>query len=88
MENEIRKYEEHGNDKYSMAIEKCIKEGLLVDYLKKQIKRVRNMLQKEYSFEKELEVRELEEQEAGILIGLERKRGRDNNNNSCSCEIF
>jgi len=32
------------------------------------------MLQREYSFEKELEVRGLEEREAGILIGLERGR--------------
>ena len=74
MEAGVRKYEEYGDDKFAMAVEDCIKEGLLVDYLKKQIKRVRNMLQGEYSFEKELEVRGLEEREKGILIGLERGR--------------
>lgn len=72
MEDGVRRYEEHGDNKYIMAIEDCIKEGLLVDYLKKQMKRVRNMLQGEYSFERELEVRGMEEREAGILIGLER----------------
>jgi len=74
MEDRVRRHEEAGDDKYSRAIEECIKEGFLTDYLKKQIKRVRNMLQREYSFERELEVRGLEEREKGILIGLEEGR--------------
>ena len=76
--NRIRKYikidKEHAFD---LAIKDCIQNKMLAEYLIKQQKRVKNMLQTEYSLETELAVRGAEEREAGILLGMQRgmKRG-------------
>ena len=71
--NRIREYmkidKEHTFD---LAIKDCIQNGILVEYLTKQQKRVKNMLQTEYSLETELAVRGAEEREAGILLGMQR----------------
>ena len=70
--NRIREYmkidKEHTFD---LAIKDCIQNGILVEYLTKQQKRVKNMLQTEYSLETELAVRGAEEREAGILLGMQ-----------------
>ena len=70
--NRIREYmkidKEHTFD---LAIKDCIQNGILVEYLTKQQKRVKNMLQTEYSLETELAVRGAEEREAGILLGIQ-----------------
>ena len=68
----IKKYKEVDKEHcFELAIEDCLKNGILVEYLKTQQKRVRNMLQAEYSFETELAVRGAEEREAGILLGMQ-----------------
>ena len=70
--NRIRKYikidKEHAFD---LAIKDCIQNKMLAEYLIKQQKRVKNMLQTEYSLETELAVRGAEEREAGILLGMQ-----------------
>ena len=66
----IRMYEKYGEAKFDMAIEDCFKNNFLVDYLKKKRRRVKNMLQAEYSFEKELATRGAEERKLGILQGI------------------
>ena len=69
----IKKYKEVDKEHcFELAIEDCLKNGILVEYLKTQQKRVRNMLQAEYSFETELAVRGAEEREAGILLGMQK----------------
>ena len=63
--------EEH---QFDLAIKDCIDHGVLDDYLIKQRKRIKNMLQTEYNFATELAVRTAEEREAGILLGMQRGR--------------
>ena len=75
MEDRIRKYGaiDEGS-KFDKAIEDCIENDMIKEYLKSEQKRVKNMLQAEYSFEKELQVRAAEEREIGMMLGIERGR--------------
>ena len=73
MEDRIRKYGaiDEGS-KFDKAIEDCIENDMIKEYLQSEQKRVKNMLQAEYSFEKELQVRAAEEREIGMMLGIER----------------
>ena len=75
MEDRIRRYGaiDEGS-KFDKAIEDCIENDMIKEYLQSEQKRVKNMLQAEYSFEKELQVRAAEEREIGMMLGIERGR--------------
>ena len=63
----------YGEDGFSKAIEECIKEGILVEYLKRKTKEVRKMFSAEYSYSLQLEAsredgrREGREEEKSII---------------------
>ena len=57
----------HGREGFDMAIEYCIKNGILEPYLKENSKEVRNMLTTEYNYETELNVVRREAREEGVL---------------------
>jgi len=67
----VKSYKEYGNDKYEMAIEDCIKNDMIKEYLKKERKRVKNMLQDEYDYETDIAVQRAEALEYGIEQGIE-----------------
>ena len=60
----------HGRAGFDMAIEYCIKNGILEPYLKENSKEVRNMLTSEYNYETELNVVRREAREEGISEGI------------------
>ena len=60
----------HGREGFDMAIEYCIKNGILEPYLKENSKEVRNMLTTEYNYETELNVVRREAREEGISEGI------------------
>ncbi|MGN0465488.1 MAG: hypothetical protein ACI4F9_03950 [Lachnospiraceae bacterium] len=51
------------------AINDCIENGILVEYLKRKGSEVRNMLTMEYSYEKDMQVKQEEAREAGRAEG-------------------
>ena len=61
---------EYGRAGFDMAIEYCIKNGILEPYLKENSKEVRNMLTTEYNYETELNVVRREAREEGISEGI------------------
>lgn len=69
----VRKY---GEDEGSLkkAINECIEKGILAEYLKRKGSEVRNMLIAEYSYEKDIEVKQQEARQEGIQEG--QKAGR------------
>ena len=64
----------HGREGFDMAIEYCIKNGILEPYLKENSKEVRNMLTTEYNYETELKVVRREAREEGIRRGIRKGR--------------
>lgn len=68
--HEVRK---NGNnaDALKKAINTCIDHGILSDYLKRKGSEVRNMLTAEYSYEKDMQVKQWEALQAGIEKGIE-----------------
>lgn len=52
------------------AVQRCIKEGILVDYLKQNSTEVRNMLFGKYDYKTDLRVKQEEAYEAGISQGI------------------
>ena len=52
------------------AIQQCIEEGILADFLQEHFEEVANMLAKEYRFEDELEARAEESMEKGVDKGM------------------
>jgi len=60
----------YGEDGFSKAIEECIKDGILVEYLKRKIKEVRKMFSAEYSYSLQLEA----SKEDGRREGREEER--------------
>ena len=64
----------HGRAGFDMAIEYCIKNGILEPYLKENSKEVRNMLTTEYNYETELKVVRREAREEGIRRGIRKGR--------------
>ena len=61
----------HGREGFDMAIEYCIKNGILEPYLKENSKEVRNMLTTEYNYETELSVVRKEARKEGRMEGRE-----------------
>lgn len=55
-------------DHLGYAIERCIEEGILVDYLTRNTKEVRNMLIAEYDYKTDIKVKQQEAFEKGIDI--------------------
>ena len=66
----IRKYQDEGDeDAYEHAIEECIRQGILADYLTKRGSEVVNMLVAEYDYEMDIEVQREEAFEEGERLG-------------------
>lgn len=65
-------------EKLKKAISVCIEKGILVDYLKRKGSEVRNMLTAEYSYEKDIQVKQWEARMAGMEEGIEKgiEKGR------------
>ena len=65
-------------EKLKRAIIACIEKGILVDYLKRKGSEVRNMLTAEYSYEKDIQVKQWEARMAGMEEGIEKgiEKGR------------
>lgn len=65
-------------EKLKRAISACIEKGILVDYLKRKGSEVRNMLTAEYSYEKDIQVKQWEARMAGMEEGIEKgiEKGR------------
>ena len=57
-------------EKLKRAISACIEKGILVDYLKRKGSEVRNMLTAEYSYEKDIQVKQWEARMAGMEEGI------------------
>ena len=66
----VRKYsDEEGAIK--KAIKECIEKGILADYLKRKGSEVENMLIAEYSYEEDIQVKQEEARQEGILQGIQ-----------------
>ena len=66
----VRKYsEEEGAIK--KAIKECIEKGILADYLKRKGSEVENMLIAEYSYEEDIQVKQEEARQEGLLQGIQ-----------------
>ena len=52
---------------YKEAIESCIRDGILIDYLESRGSEVRNMLIAEYDYDMDIEVNREEAREEGII---------------------
>ena len=68
---EVRKYAGDG-DALKKAIHVCIDRGILKDYLKRKGSEVRNMLIAEYSYEKDIQVKQEEAMQIGWKQGMEK----------------
>lgn len=64
-------------EKLKRAISACIEKGILVDYLKRKGSEVRNMLTAEYSYEKDIQVKQWEARMAGMEEGIEKGRAEE-----------
>ena len=62
----------YGDEGYDLGITHCIENGILVDYLKRNIKEVLNMLRAKYSYKDEIRVLKQEAREEGWESGLAR----------------
>lgn len=68
----VRKYQENDiPDAYKCAVEECIHEGILADYLSKKGSEVVNMLIAEYDYDMDIEVQREEAYELGMKKGIE-----------------
>lgn len=61
-------------DAIKQAIQECIEKGILSEYLKRKGSEVKNMLVAEYSYEKDIQVKQTEAWEDGVQAGIERGR--------------
>lgn len=67
----IRKYQESGDEEpYRKAIEECIEENVLADYLRKKGSEVVNMLMSEYNYEDDIAEQREEAYEEGKKLGI------------------
>ena len=64
-------------EKVKRAISACREKGILVDYLKRKGSEVRNMLTAEYSYEKDIQVKQWEARMAGMEEGIEKGRAEE-----------
>lgn len=67
----IRKYE-NSEGAIKKAINECMEQGILVEYLKRKGSEVRNMLIAEYSYEKDIQVKQQEAKQEGLLEGWDK----------------
>lgn len=63
----VRKYSGE-EDSIKKAINDCIKQGILADYLKRKGSEVRNMLIAEYSYEEDMQVKRQEALQQGMIL--------------------
>ncbi len=76
----VREYQKKGNKTaIKDAINDCIENGILVEYLKRKGSEVRNMLTMEYSYEKDMQVKQEEARQAGIEEGMTKGRVKGKN---------
>ena len=66
----VRKYSEEERA-IKKAIKECIEKGILADYLKRKGSEVENMLIAEYSYEEDIQVKQEEARQEGILQGIQ-----------------
>ena len=66
----IQEVRKHAGDEDALkkAINACIAQGILSEYLKRKGSEVRNMLIAEYSYEKDIQVKQREAKEEGMLL--------------------
>ena len=69
----VRKYEKEENGT-KKAIEECIQNGILAEYLKRKGSEVRNMLIAEYDYETDIRVKQEEAKLEGIQEGIQEER--------------
>lgn len=67
----IRKYKKE-KDAIKRAIYECIEKGILSEYLKRKGREVRNMLMAEYSYEKDIQIKQEEARLEGEKRGEQR----------------
>lgn len=65
----VRAHEKE-KDGMKKAIEECINNSILAEYLKRKGSEVRNMLVAEYSYEEDIQVKQEEARQEGLSIGL------------------
>ncbi len=71
--DKVRQYDKMGEeDGYTRAIEECIKNNILKEYLERKSKEVRNMLVAEYDYEMDIAVQRRESFEQGIEEGFDK----------------
>ena len=66
----VRKYSDEERA-IKKAIRECIEKGILADYLKRKGSEVENMLIAEYSYEEDMQVKQEEARQEGILQGIQ-----------------
>ena len=73
----VRKYSKE-EDSIKKAVQECMERGILADYLRRKVSEVMNMLIAEYSYEKDIQVKQEEAFQVGERIGETRgeKRGK------------
>ena len=73
----VRKYSKE-EDSIKKAVQECMERGILADYLRRKGSEVMNMLIAEYSYEKDIQVKQEEAFQIGERLGESRgeKRGR------------
>ena len=73
----VRKYSKE-EDSIKKAVQECMERGILADYLRRKGSEVMNMLIAEYSYEKDIQVKQEEAFQIGERLGESRgeKRGK------------
>ena len=61
----IRKYADSEEGAIKKAIQECMEKGILTEYLKRKGSEVRNMLIAEYSYEKDIQIKQQEARQEG-----------------------
>ena len=69
--NTVRKYSQE-EDAIKKAIKECIEKGILAEYLERKGSEVTNMLIAEYSYEEDIQVKQQEAKQQGILEGMQK----------------
>ena len=67
----------HPKRSFQKAIEQAMEEGVLVDYLDRKSREVRNMLCAQYSYKMDIAVKKEEAFEAGVSQGVQQKAIED-----------
>ncbi len=65
------------SDYLDFAIQRCISEGILADYLKRNSTEVRNMLIADYDYDTDIRVKKQEAYEEGISQGIAQQKAED-----------